>query len=116
MPAVVVDMDNTLIKRGVINRKVVSYIKDNYKEIIVMTNRSPGYRESTIRELKEMGIKPRMLVMNNTELPSEAWKKKMVKFYLSKGHDIVEFVDDKKENRDAVESIGGIKVTNPADI
>lgn len=116
MPAVVVDMDSTLINKGVINRDVVSYVKRNYKEVIIMTNRSSGYRESTLRELREMGIEPRMLVMNDTELPAPAWKKKMIKFYISKGHNIVEFIDDKKDNRDAVGEIDGVKVTNPKDI
>lgn len=119
MPAVVVDVDGTLLKKdGSINHAVVRYIKRRYKEIIVMTNRNGNRRESTLRQLKDMGIDKSYLFMNSTDpkIPAPAWKKKMVKFLLSKGHHIVEFIDDRKENRDAVESIGYIKVTDPAQI
>lgn len=116
MPAVVVDMDGTLIDKGVVNHKLVKHLKSKYKEIIVMTNRVGGYREKTMRELREMGIEPRMLVMNNSGLPAPAWKKKMIEFYISKGHHIVEFVDNRKDNRDAVSEIPGVKVTDPATI
>ena len=117
MPAVVVDVDGTLVDDdGSVNQRVVDYINKHYKEAIVMTNRGEGRRSATEKLLKDIGIDKRMLVMNSTKpkMPSDAWKKKMVKFLKSKGHHIVEFIDNKPENREAIKSIGGIKVTDPA--
>ena len=67
MAAIIVDIDDTLLRNGVQPiRSTIDWINERAKDytIIVVTGRPESTRERTIKALKDAGVKYNRLVMN----------------------------------------------------
>lgn len=119
MATIISDIDGTVFMYGKPMQPVVSYIKKKSGDIIFLTNRPESERRKTVADLRKVGLKYTRLIMNNMKMPAPKFKKYIIEQLLAdkeKPIEISEFIDDRIDNRNAVRSIGGIKVTDPAEI
>ena len=100
-------------------KPVVAYLKKKSADIIFLTNRPEYERRRTIADLKKVGIKYKRLIMNDMKMPAPKFKKMIIEGLIADKEnpiEITEFIDDRVDTRNAIRSIGGIKVTDPAEI
>lgn len=113
---IVSDIDGTVLDDGVPMRGVISYIKKRATSVIFLTNRPDNERKKTVADLKKVGIEYTTLIMNTTGEPAPIFKKRVIQGLIDDEIAVAEFIDDRMDTRNAVRSIGGIKVTDPAKI
>lgn len=119
MATIISDIDGTVFDNGEPMKPVIAYIKKKSSDIIFLTNRPESERRKTIADLKKVGIKYKRLIMNNMKMSAPKFKKMIVENLLADKEnpiEILEFIDDRIDNRNAIRSVGGIRVTDPAEI
>lgn len=120
MATIISDIDGTVFMDGQPMKPVISYIKKRTSmDVIFLTNRPESERKRTIADLRKVGIQYKRLIMNDMKMPAPKFKKMIIEEMLADKErpiEIAEFIDDRIDNRNAVRSIGGIKVTDPAEI
>jgi hypothetical protein len=119
MATIISDIDGTVLEYGRVMQPVVNYIKKNSTDVIFLTNRPESDRRRTVADLKKVGIKYSRLIMNDMNMSAPKFKKLIVEGLLEDKEnpiDISEFIDDRIDNRNAIRSVGGIKVSDPSDI
>jgi len=116
MPKITItDIDGTIIEQGQPVENVLDYIDELGDDVIVLTNRPESDRDKTIQDLANADLEYIRLIMNGGSAPAPEFKKAEVKKLLDEGFDPQVFIDDRKDNRDAVGSLG-VKTLDPADI
>jgi ribonucleotide monophosphatase NagD (HAD superfamily) len=116
MPKITItDIDGTIIERGQPVENVLDYIDELDLDVIVLTNRPESDRDRTVQDLADADLEYTRLIMNGGSAPAPEFKKAEVQKLLNEGFDPEVFIDDSKDNRDAVASLG-VKVLDPADI
>jgi len=116
MPKITItDIDGTIIEQGQPVENVLDYIDELGDDVIVLTNRPESDRDKTIQDLANADLDYTRLIMNGGSAPAPEFKKAEVKKLLDEGFDPQVFIDDSKDNRDAVGSLG-VKTLDPADI
>ena len=116
MPEILVsDIDGTVLDNNQPIQEVIDYIKEEGYPVYFLTNRPESDRQKTIEDLKATGLTYRRLIMNSGNDSAPVFKKAEMQKLLDEGFDPQEFIDDSKENRDAVGSLG-IETIDPADI
>jgi ribonucleotide monophosphatase NagD (HAD superfamily) len=116
MPKITItDIDGTIIERGQPVENVLDYIDELDLDVIVLTNRPESDRDRTVQDLADADLEYTRLIMNGGSAPAQEFKKAEVQKLLNEGFDPEVFIDDSKDNRDAVASLG-VKVLDPADI
>ena len=106
-PAVIVDIDGTLIVDGMRNDRVVNYV-DSFEdtEVIIVTGRAEERRDETIAELESLDIDFDQLIMQpsvNTVTPDF---KQAVAERLLETYNVMVAVDDDPENRERFRALG----------
>ena len=114
-PAVICDIDDTLIHNGKLKDNVWEYVHLQMKAILLVTGRMESERAATVAELNHLGIDYDDLFMNNlgpskTHEFKKAEAEKLVQVY-----DIVEAIDNDPEARANYAALG-IKTVDPAKI
>jgi len=116
MPKITItDIDGTIIEQGQPVENVLDYIDELDLDVIVLTNRPESDRDKTIQDLANADLEYTRLIMNGDSAPAPEFKKAEVQKLLDEGFDPEVFIDDRKDNRDAVGSLG-VKTLDPADI
>jgi len=116
MPKITItDIDGTIIDRGMPVENVLDYIDGLGNDVMVLTNRPESDRDKTIQDLANTDLEYIRLIMNGGSTPAPEFKKAEVQKLLDEGFDPEVFIDDRKDNRDAVGSLG-VKTLDPADI
>jgi len=116
MPKITItDIDGTIIEQGQPVENVLDYIDELDLDVIVLTNRPESDRDKTIQDLDNADLDYTRLIMNGGSTPAPEFKKAEVQKLLDEGFDPEVFIDDRKDNRDAVGSLG-VKTLDPADI
>jgi hydroxymethylpyrimidine pyrophosphatase-like HAD family hydrolase len=116
MPEILVsDIDGTVLDNNQPIQEVIDYIKEEGYPVYFLTNRQESDRQKTIEDLKAKGLTYRRLIMNSGNDSAPVFKKAEMQKLLDEGFDPQEFIDDSKENRDAVGSLG-VETVDPADI
>jgi len=116
MPKITItDIDGTIIEQGQPVENVLDYIDELDLDVIVLTNRPESDRDKTIQDLDNADLDYTKLIMNGGSTPAPEFKKAEVQKLLDEGFDPEVFIDDRKDNRDAVGSLG-VKTLDPADI
>jgi ribonucleotide monophosphatase NagD (HAD superfamily) len=116
MPKITItDIDGTIIERGQPVENVLDYIDELDLDVIVLTNRPESDRDRTVQDLADADLEYTRLIMNGGSTPAPEFKKAEVQKLLNEGFDPEVFIDNDKDNRDAVASLG-VKVLDPADI
>lgn len=116
MPEILVsDIDGTVLDNNQPIQEVIDYIKEEGYPVYFLTNRPESDRQKTIEDLKATGLTYRRLIMNSGNDSAPVYKKAEMQKLLDEGFDPQEFIDDSKENRDAVGSLG-VETIDPADI
>jgi hydroxymethylpyrimidine pyrophosphatase-like HAD family hydrolase len=116
MPEILVsDIDGTVLDNNQPIQEVIDYIKEEGYPVYFLTNRPESDRQKTIEDLKATGLTYRRLIMNSGNDSAPVFKKAEMQKLLDEGFDPQEFIDDSKENRDAIASLG-IETIDPADI
>jgi len=116
MPKITItDIDGTIIEQGQPVENVLDYIDELGDDVIVLTNRPESDRDKTIQDLANADLEYTRLIMNGGSTPAPEFKRAEVKKLLDEGFDPQVFIDDRKDNRDAVGSLG-VKTLDPADI
>jgi len=116
MPKITItDIDGTIIEQGQPVENVLDYIDELDLDVIVLTNRPESDRDKTIQDLDNADLDYTRLIMNGGSTSAPEFKKAEVQKLLDEGFDPEVFIDDRKDNRDAVGSLG-VKTLDPADI
>jgi len=116
MPKITItDIDGTIIEQGQPVENVLDYIDELELDVIVLTNRPESDRDKTIQDLDNADLEYTRLIMNGGSTPAPEFKKAEVQKLLNEGFDPEVFIDNDKDNRDAVGSLG-VKTLDPADI
>jgi ribonucleotide monophosphatase NagD (HAD superfamily) len=117
MPEIVItDIDGTIIDdAGQPIEPVIEFLDAYEAPIVVVTNRPESERAKTLEDLKLADIDPLRLYMNKDGSPAPEFKRGVVKELMDEGFDPTAFVDNSKENRDAVAELG-VQVIDPAEI
>jgi hypothetical protein len=106
-PAVIVDIDGTLIVDGMRNERLYNYLESfDDTEIIIVTGRAEDRREETVTELDSLGIDYDQLIMQpsvNTVTPDF---KQAVAERLLETYNVMVAVDDDPENRERFRALG----------
>ena len=106
-PAVIVDIDGTLIVDGMRNDRVVNYVESfDDTEVIIVTGRAEDRREETVTELDSLDIDFDQLIMQpsvNTVTPDF---KQAVAERLLETYNVMVAVDDDPENRERFRALG----------
>jgi hydroxymethylpyrimidine pyrophosphatase-like HAD family hydrolase len=108
----ITDIDGTIIENGQAVEPVLDYINNLGYTVFVLTNRPESDRDKTIKDLSDIGLKYKRLIMNGGSSLAPEFKKGEVKKLLDEGYDPQIFIDDSQANRDAVGSLG-IKTIDP---
>ncbi len=106
-PAVIVDIDGTLIVDGMRNDRVVNYVESfDDTEVIIVTGRAEDRREETVTELDSLDIDFDQLIMQpsvNTVTPDF---KQAVAERLLETLNVMVAIDDDPENRERFRALG----------
>jgi len=106
-PAVIVDIDGTLIVDGMRNDRVVNYVESfDDTEVIIVTGRAENRREETVTELDSLDIDFDQLIMQpsvNTVTPDF---KESVARRLLETLNVMVAIDDDPENRERFRALG----------
>lgn len=106
-PAVIVDIDGTLIVDGMRNDRVVNYVESfDDTEVIIVTGRAEDRREETVTELDSLDIDFDQLIMQpsvNTVTPDF---KEAVARRLLETLNVMVAIDDDPENRERFRALG----------
>ncbi len=106
-PAVIVDIDGTLIVDGMRNDRVYNYVESfDDTEVIIVTGRAEERREETVTELESLGIDYDQLIMQpsvNTVTPDF---KEAVARRLLETLNVMVAIDDDPENRERFRALG----------
>ena len=106
-PAVIVDIDGTLIVDGMRNDRVVNYVESfDDTEVIIVTGRAEDRREETVTELDSLDIDFDQLIMQpsvNTVTPDfkEAVARRLLETY-----NVMVAIDNDPENRERFRALG----------
>jgi len=114
-PAIICDIDDTLIHNGKLIDRVWEYVHLQQKAIFLVTGRMESERAATVAELNHLGVDYDDLFMNNLD-PSKTHEfKKAEAEKLIQVYDIIEAIDNDPEARANYAALG-IKATDPAKI
>ena len=114
-PAVIVDIDGTLITAGRPIERVIDYVLGLTGSLFVVTGRLESEREATAKELADIGVSYTQLVMKPSADLNTAEYKAAVAAEILDEYDVLVAIDNDADNRAAFSALG-IPVINPADI
>ena len=114
-PAAISDIDGTLIAAGRPIQRVIDFVADLPGSLFIITGRLESERESTQRDLADIGVEYAQLFMKPAEELNTADFKAAVAQEILDDFDVVAAVDNDAENRAAFAALG-IPVIDPADI
>lgn len=115
MPLFVSDIDGTVWVNGKPDQVVADYIAANAEELVYLTNRPESERAQTEKDLEEVGLQYKRLVMNDDGSPAPEFKARVIAAMLDSGEMVDLFIDNDEANRNAVEALD-VDVEDPADI
>jgi HK97 family phage prohead protease len=113
-PAVIVDIDDTLIHMGQPMQDVIDYVNGLEGSVFVVTARVVSRKDETAKQLDEIGLQYSRLFMKDTEGSASAYKKTVAEELL-KTYNVYLAIDNDSANR-AVFSELGIETKDPATI
>jgi HK97 family phage prohead protease len=106
-PAVIVDIDGTLIVDGMRNERLYNYLESfDDTEIIIVTGRAEERREETVTELDSLGIDYDQLIMQPSVDTITPDFKEAVARRLLETLNVMVAVDDDPENRERFRALG----------
>jgi len=106
-PAVIVDIDGTLIVDGMRNERLYNYLESfDDTEIIIVTGRAEERREETVTELDSLGIDYDQLIMQPSEQTITPDFKEAVAERLLETYNVMVAVDNDPENRERFRALG----------
>ena len=106
-PAVIVDIDGTLIVDGMRNERLYNYLESfDDTEIIIVTGRAEERREETVTELDSLGIDYDQLIMQPSVDTVTPDFKEAVARRLLETLNVMVAVDDDPENRERFRALG----------
>ena len=106
-PAIIVDIDGTLIIGGRANQKLIDYL-DTFDdtEIIIVTARLVSERDTTLNELDTLGIDYDRLIMKpDASISSPAYKEEAAKLLLET-YNVMLAIDNDPDNRARFKKLG----------
>ena len=106
-PAIIVDIDGTLIIGGRANQKLIDYL-DTFDdtEIIIVTARLASERDTTLNELDTLGIDYDRLIMKpEASISSPAYKEEAAKLLLET-YNVMLAIDNDPDNRARFKKLG----------
>lgn len=109
------DIDGTLINGGRLVQRVYDFARSQEGALFIVTGRPVSERESTIRELDNLGVAYSRLIMNPGSTSDSIDYKKATAEGLLETYDVVMAIDNNSDARTAYRSLG-IEVINPSDI
>jgi len=117
--AIVCDIHNTVLipeKNDKPINNVIEFLKEHASthKIIMMTASPEKDRAEVTNDLRELNIPFDEIIMNKLNEDSEDYKYDAMKELLNK-YDIILFIDNKKENRQAAKKLG-IRTKKPENI
>lgn len=104
---VAVDMDETMVTKSRYPiREVVEAVNRLAHRVIIVTGREEDQREQTLKDLEYAGINyDELLMLPELGQDIAAFKRDTVR-ELMQQYEVIAFIDDNGDNRDAVESLG----------
>jgi HK97 family phage prohead protease len=106
-PAVIVDIDGTLIVDGMRNERLYNYLESfDDTEIIIVTGRAEERREETVTELDSLGIDYDQLIMQPSVDTITPDFKEAVARRLLETLNVMVAVDNNPENRERFRALG----------
>jgi HK97 family phage prohead protease len=106
-PAVIVDIDGTLIVDGMRNERLYNYLESfDDTEIIIVTGRAEERREETVTELDSLGIDYDQLIMQPSVDTITPDFKEAVARRLLETYNVMVAVDNDPENRERFRALG----------
>ena len=106
-PAVIVDIDGTLIVDGMRNERLYNYLESfDDTEVIIVTGRAEERREETVTELDSLGIDYDQLIMQPSVDTITPDFKEAVARRLLETLNVMVAVDDDPENRERFRALG----------
>ena len=106
-PAVIVDIDGTLIVDGMRNERLYNYLESfDDTEIIIVTGRAEERREETVTELDSLGVDYDQLIMQPSEQTITPDFKEAVAERLLETYNVMVAVDNDPENRERFRALG----------
>ena len=106
-PAVIVDIDDTLIVDGMRNDRVYNYLESfDDTEIIIVTGRAEDRREETVTELDSLGIDYDQLIMQPSVDTITPDFKEAVARRLLETYNVMVAIDNDPENRERFRALG----------
>lgn len=106
-PAIIVDIDGTLIISGNANQRLINYL-DTFDdtEIIIVTARLDSERQATVRELDSLDVDYDQLLMKPSEDVESADYKEEVARELLKTWNVMLAIDNDPDNRERFRGLG----------
>jgi HK97 family phage prohead protease len=106
-PAVIVDIDGTLIVDGLRNDRVMDYV-DSFEdtEVVILTGRAEDRRADTVAELDSLDIDYDQLVMQPTENTVTPDFKEAVARTLLETFNVMVAIDNDPDNRERFRALG----------
>jgi HK97 family phage prohead protease len=106
-PAVIVDIDDTLIVDGMRNERLYNYLESfDDTEVIIVTGRAEERREETVTELDSLGIDYDQLIMQPSVDTITPDFKEAVARRLLETLNVMVAVDNNPENRERFRALG----------
>jgi HK97 family phage prohead protease len=106
-PAVIVDIDGTLIVDGMRNERLYNYLESfDDTEVIIVTGRAEERREETVTELDSLGIDYDQLIMQPSVDTITPDFKEAVARRLLETLNVMVAIDDDPENRERFRALG----------
>jgi hypothetical protein len=118
MAAIICDIDDTLLRNGVQPiRKTIEWVNSRYGKytIIIVTGRPSSQRESTVRALRNAGVRYNRLLMNPGSTSDTANYKFEVGKRLKSQMTVSLAIDNNQTMRAAYQR-AGIKSIHPSDL
>ena len=106
-PAIIVDIDGTLIINNQANQRLISYL-DTFEEteIIIVTARLQETRDETVAQLEDLGIEYDQLFMKQTDQISSPDYKEQVAGELLEVYNVMIAIDNDADNRERFRRLG----------
>ena len=116
--AIICDVHNTIFDtdNGKPFQNVIDFLDQHSSthKIIMMTSSPEKDRDEIMNELRKYKVQFDQLIMNKAEEDSDEYKHDEIKDLMKK-YNIVLFIDNKKENRQAIKDLG-IETKKPENI
>jgi HK97 family phage prohead protease len=113
-PAIIVDIDGTLITAGRPNLELIDYLDSQDAEIFIVTARPESERSETLDQLESFDIDFDFLFMKDSDEETPAWKKSVAETILET-YNVLLAIDNDPDNMEVFQELG-IPTLDPEEI